>query len=229
MNARPGRSFDLLVFDWDGTLSDSLAFIVEAMQAAIVDLRLAPRHGNEIRGLIGLGLGEVARHLYPGLPDADVAALGDAYRRRWREIPPAAVPLLPGAAELLTELHALGYSIAVATGKGRRGLDQALSHSGISRYIHASRCADETASKPDPRMLLELMALFDASPDRTLMIGDSEHDLRMARNAGTASAALNPGGRDPAPLLEFGPLACLDGIPQLRTWLAEQDGRMTHR
>lgn len=227
MTAGARRSFDLIVFDWDGTLSDSLAFIVEAMQSAIADMGFPHRGADEIRGLIGLGLEEFARRLYPALDDAGIVALAVAYRRRWRQIPPASVPLLPGAADLLAELHTLDYSIAIATGKGRRGLDEALQHSGIGRFIHASRCADEAPSKPDPRMLLELMRLFDIPPSRTLMVGDSEHDLRMARNAGAAAAALSIGGRDPAPLLEFGPLACLAGFAELRRWLSEQDGRIT--
>ncbi|HEY7841801.1 MAG TPA: HAD-IA family hydrolase [Gammaproteobacteria bacterium] len=229
MNATSRRSFDLLVFDWDGTLSDSLVFIVEAVQAAIADTGLAPRDADRIRGLVGLGLEEFARRLYPGLDEAGVAALADAYRQRWRQIPPASVPLLPGAADLLAELHALDYSIAIATGKGRRGLDEALRHSGVGQYIHASRCADETASKPHPQMLLELMQLFDAMPARTLMVGDSEHDMMMARNAGTAAAALSVGDRDPAPLLESGPLACFTGLVELRRWLSTQDGRITSR
>jgi phosphoglycolate phosphatase len=222
------RSFDLLVFDWDGTLSDSLAFIVEAMQLAIADIGLAHRDDADIRTLIGLGLDEVGRRLYPALDDAEVAKLADAYRNRWRQIPPASVPLAPGAAELLAELHALDYSIAIATGKGRRGLDEALRHSGIGQFIHGSRCADEAPSKPDPGMLHDLMRLFDATPARTLMIGDSEHDLLMARNAGTAAAAIRAGSPDLGPLLEFEPLVCLPGIPELRRWLAEQDGWKTN-
>jgi len=221
------RSFDLLVFDWDGTLSDSLGFIVAAMQSAIADADLPQRDGEEIRGLIGLGLEEVGRRLFPGLPAAGVERLAEAYRSRWRAIPPASVPLLPGATDLLPELYDRGYSIAIATGKGRRGLDVAMLHSGIGRYVHASRCADEAPSKPHPQMLLELMQLFDAPPDRTLMIGDSEHDLLMARNAGTPAVALNHGRANPGPLLEFGPLICLAGMPELRGWLAEQDGWTT--
>jgi phosphoglycolate phosphatase len=224
MTGTPARSFDLLVFDWDGTLSDSLGLIVGAMQAAIADADLPARDDETIRRLIGLGLDEVARALYPELSDAGVAALAGAYRTRWRQIPPGSVPLLPGAATLLRELHALDYSIAVATGKGRRGLDEALCHSGVGTYVHASRCADEAPSKPHPQMLLELMQLFDAPRERTLMVGDSEHDLMMARNAGIASAALCHGGRDPGPLLEFEPLICLPGIPELHRWLADQEG-----
>jgi phosphoglycolate phosphatase len=220
----PSRAFDLLVFDWDGTLSDSLPLIVDAMSAAIADAGLEPRDGARIRDCIGLGLEEVARRLYPGLPDSGVQQLAGSYRARWREVPPASVPLVPGAAETLAALHAAGYSIAIATGKGRRGLDQALAHSGIGHFIHASRCADEAPSKPHPQMLHDLMDVFSVPPRRTLMIGDSEHDLLMARNAGTPSAALTPAGRDPGPLLEFEPLVCLPGFPELRSWLAESDG-----
>ena len=223
----PRQSFDLLVFDWDGTLSDSLGFIVAAMQSAIADSGLAPRNSDQIRALVGLGLEEVARGLYPDLSPAGVEALSGAYRKRWREIPPASVPLMPGAVGLLIELNGRGYSIGIATGKGRRGLDQALLHSGLGPHIHASRCADEAPSKPHPQMLLELMQLFDTPRERTLMIGDSAHDLMMAQNAGTASVALNHGGLDPAPLLEFDPLICLTGILELRRWLAERDGWTT--
>lgn len=216
--------FDLLVFDWDGTLSDSLGHIVQAMQAAIADCGLPPREGARISELIGLGLDDVVRSLYPDLETTRAEALSNAYRVRWRAIPEGAVPLVPGTTELLQELRVLGYSVAIATGKGRRGLDLALRQSGVEPYIHASRCADEAPSKPHPQMLLELMQLFGTPGERTLMIGDSTHDLLMARNAGTGAVALNHAGRDPAALLEFGPLVCVPGIPELRSWLAEQDG-----
>lgn len=225
---RPRRSFDLLVFDWDGTLSDSLGAIVAAMQAGIADLGLEPRTPDAIRPLVGLGLDEVARRLFPDLSAAGVAALGEAYRTHWNAIPPDSIALFPGVAELLPELGARGYAVAIATGKSRRGLDRALGHSGLAGHVHASRCADETFSKPHPRMLQELIELFAAEAERTLMIGDSEHDLQMARNAGTGAAVMHCDRDSAGRLLEFKPLVCLPGYAELRRWLAQADEWMSH-
>jgi phosphoglycolate phosphatase len=218
------RRFELVVFDWDGTLSDSLGHIVDSMQAAIRALGLAPRAESQIRGMIGLGLEQVTARLYPELGARNRRALEEKYRYCFTSRPGPAIPLYPGVADTIAELHAGGYLIAVATGKSRRGLDRALRESGLDIYVHASRCADETFSKPHPQMLRELMDYLDIEASRTLMIGDTEHDLQMALNAGVAAAAVSHGAQEAARLLEFAPLVCFSGLPELPDWLARQNG-----
>ena len=215
--------YELLVFDWDGTLSDSLQLIIESVRRAILDLGLPPRSERRIRGIIGLGLNDASNRLFPGMSDADCRRLADSYRAHYRELATDPVPLYPAAREVVASLHGAGYSLAIATGKSRRGLDLALVDSGLSCYFQSSRCADETFSKPHPQMLQELIDTLGTVPDRTLMIGDSEHDLQMARNAGVDSVALAHGAQSAAHLLKFEPLICLAALDELPPWLARKD------
>jgi phosphoglycolate phosphatase len=212
--------FDLLVFDWDGTLADTVEHIVTAMVQAIARAGLEPRTPSRIRGIIGLGMHEAVATLYPGLPASHRDRLAQAYRDCYHMRAAAGVALFPGVAVALGVLRERGHRLAVATGKGRQGLHGALRATGMEGMFDATRTADETASKPAPDMLHELMAMLDVSPERTLMIGDSEHDLRMAANAGVSSVAVLTGVRDARGLLEFSPLACIGSVAELPAWLA---------
>jgi len=214
------RRFDLLIFDWDGTLMDSAGVIAACIQAASRDMGLpVPSHG-EASHIIGLGLREALEHLFPNLAEAAYPELVDHYRRHYLS-QDAEIPLFDGARELVAELHAGGHLLAVATGKARRGLDRAFEHSGLEPYFHASRTADETFSKPHPAMIEELLEELMIEPERALMIGDTSHDLQMASNAGIASLAAGYGAHPPENLSGFGPLAVCRSFPELAAWLRQ--------
>ncbi|MDP3686551.1 MAG: HAD-IA family hydrolase [Sulfurimicrobium sp.] len=214
------KQFDLLVFDWDGTLMDSAATIVAAIQAASRDIGADEPSEAAARQIIGQGLNEAIAALFPDMAAADYSRLADRYRVHFMA-QDAEIPLFAGAEEAIRELHAAGFMLAVATGKGRHGLDRVLDHTGLRPYFHATRCADESFSKPHPQMLLELMERLDASPDKTLMIGDTSHDLQMAVNAGVPSLGAAYGAHPREGLVGFAPLACADTFGELHQWLRE--------
>lgn len=218
----------LFVFDWDGTLCDSTEHIVRTMQRAIAEQRLPPLDDAAVRNIIGLGLPEALRTLYPAQPHDQLTALREAYARHYVQadvLQPSA--LFPGAMATLNALRERGYQLAVATGKSRRGLDRVLDQLGMSSYFDATRCADETRSKPHPQMLLELMAELGTTPATTVMIGDTEYDLAMAAAAGTASIAVTYGAHAVERLRRHRPHMIVEQLPQLLTWPEEaeaQDG-----
>jgi phosphoglycolate phosphatase len=212
--------YDLLVFDWDGTLMDSAARIVASMRAAFVELALAPPPPEAVRNVIGLGLSHAVAGVAPALDEATRLRIMERYRAHYLEHDDTPTPLFPGAAEVVAELGARGYLLAVATGKSRRGLDQALMQSGLGGLFHATRSADETSSKPHPQMLLELLDELGVRAERALMIGDTEYDLLTARNAGVDALAVCWGAHAPERLLALEPLACLSAIDALPGWLA---------
>ena len=212
-------TFKLLVFDWDGTLMDSEAQIVAAMNAAVADLGLEPLPHRTISNIIGLGLHEAINALLPGRDAEFHDQLTARYRHHFLFSQIAQAPLFDGAEQTLRTLHAAGYLLAVATGKGRQGLNRVLADTGLGELFHASRCADETSSKPHPQMLLELMEQLDVTTEETLMIGDTEYDLQMARDAGVASVGVSYGVHDDVRLLQLEPLVLLHDIAQLPRWL----------
>jgi phosphoglycolate phosphatase len=213
------RRFKLIVFDWDGTLSDSTVIIGEAIQNACRDLGEPVPDTRSARFVIGLGLADAMRTVAPGLPVHRHSELAAHYRQHYlsREDD---IPLFPGAAELLEELEASAYLLAVATGKTRAGLDRVLTKNGLVTRFHATRCADEGLPKPHPDMLLHLMTRLDAAPGETLMIGDTTHDLELARNAGVAGVAVAYGAHEPEGLAQLAPLATVHSIAELKEWLA---------
>ncbi len=216
------QMYKLIVFDWDGTLMDSEAKIVASASAALSDLSLTPLPPDRIRNIIGLGLREAVETLLPGRSDSFYRQYIDRYRYHFLEADTTPMPLFEGVAESLSELRDQGYMLAVATGKSRRGLDRVLDETGLGQLFVATRCADEAPSKPHPGMLEELMEELQVRPRETLMVGDTEYDLRMARNAGTCAIAVSYGVHAPHRLLEFAPLACLDAISELKDWLAQR-------
>ncbi len=218
------RSFDLIVFDWDGTLMDSEARIVACIRAASADLGLEQCQTEAIRNIIGLGLREAIDTLYPGADEALHQGMVERYRYHFLTADPTPSELFAGAADTVRHLHETGYLLAVATGKSRKGLDKVLTETGLGMYFHSTRCADETFSKPHPQMLHEIMDELGVEAQMTLMIGDTEYDMQMAANARAAALAVSYGVHVPERLLKHEPLGCIDDISELRLWL---EGRGT--
>jgi len=209
----------LVVFDWDGTLMDSAARIVACLRAAGDDLGLPALENEVLRNIIGLGLKEAIETLYPQADAALWRNFADRYRHHFLASDAEASVLFPGALALVRRLHRSGMLLAIATGKSRRGLDRALAEQDCAPWFHASRCADETFSKPHPRMLLEIMEELAVRPAETLMIGDTEYDLQMASSAGVAAVGVGYGAHSPDRLLAHRPLACLGDMAELTLWL----------
>ncbi len=212
------RRFDLIIFDWDGTLVDSVSTIVDCIQAACMELGLAVPSREAASHIIGLGLQDALTQLLPELATEQHPRLVEAYRRHYLSRD-TQIPLFPGAADLIADLHARGHLLAVATGKARRGLERAFRHSGLGRFFHASRTADETFSKPHPAMIEELLDELEVAPERALMVGDTSHDLLMARNAGVAALAAGYGAHPAASLHDYAPLAVCPSFAALAQWL----------
>jgi len=210
--------YQLIVFDWDGTLLDSACAIFQAIQAACRYLELAVRDDARARHVIGLGLIDPIRHAVPRLPPDRYPLVADRYRFHYLA-GDHQLTLFAGVREMLSRLQAAGHILTIATGKSRHGLDRALDHSGLRPFFQATRCADECHSKPHPQMLEELMAEFGMAAASTVMIGDTSHDLLMARNAGVASLGVTYGAHRHEHLLEHTPLACLHNVPELDQWL----------
>ncbi|HYC45340.1 MAG TPA: HAD-IA family hydrolase [Burkholderiales bacterium] len=211
--------FDLLVFDWDGTLMDSAACIAGSLQAACRDLDLPVPSEREARFVIGLGLNDTMAHILPALPPSEYPRVVERYRHHFLEHD-AHTTLFAGVEQMLAELRGRGHLLAVATGKSRRGLDRALAAAGLAECFHATRCADEGHSKPDPGMLRRILEALDVAADRALMIGDTTHDMQMARSAGVARVAVCHGAHEMRELLEHEPLACVSDCGELRAWFA---------
>lgn len=208
------------MFDWDGTLSDSAGHIVTALQAAFRDLGLPVPDDHSARYVIGLGLQDALSCLNRGLPVDRYHEVTERYRHHFLA-GDSAIRLFPAVPEGIADLESSGYRLAIATGKSRRGLNRALAATQLGRYFHASRCADEGLPKPHPDMLENLIEKLGASPERTLMIGDTTHDLHMARNAGVAAVAVSYGAH-PLPELErLEPLACVGSFGSLMQWLKQ--------
>ena len=214
------RQFDLIVFDWDGTLFDSTALIAGCIQAACADVGTRVPSDRDANYVIGMGLSEALMHAAPELPRERYHELADRYRHHYFARQHELV-LFPGTLEMLQALKARNHWLAVATGKGRRGLDDALAHSQLAGVFDGTRTADETASKPDPQMLHELMGEFGTDPERTLMIGDTTHDLQLAVNAGTPRVGVAYGAHDQAAFASFDQLYIAHGVRDLHDWLLE--------
>ncbi len=212
------RRFDLIAFDWDGTLFDSTAIIARCIQAAVLDVGGQKPSDEAASYVIGMGLMQALAHAAPDVPQERYPLLGDRYRHHYFAMQHE-ISLFKGVLPMLAALKARGHLLAVATGKSRRGLNEALATSTLAGTFDASRTADQTAGKPDPLMLHELMAEFDVPPERTLMIGDTTHDLQMALNAGCASVGVSYGAHEPAAFVALKPLVVAHDVAQLRDWL----------
>jgi phosphoglycolate phosphatase len=210
--------FDLIVFDWDGTLIDSTPTIARSIQAAAADLGLKVPDYQVACHVIGLGLSDALRLAVPDLSEARMAEYSARYRHHYLAAEDA-FDLFAGARELIDALSARAEPIAIATGKSHAGLQRALRMAGMESCFAATRCADQTHSKPHPAMLLELADELMVEPERILMVGDTTHDLQMAAAAGTAAVGMTHGAHSVENLKLLAPLALFDSIPELHKWL----------
>jgi phosphoglycolate phosphatase len=210
--------YELLVFDWDGTLIDSADAIVFSIQSACRDLGLPVPDNARASHVIGLGLKDALAYAVPGLPPQDYGRMVERYRVHFLARD-AGIPLFHGAAQMLSALRDAGHTLAIATGKSHAGLARALDNTGLRPLFSASRCADQCAPKPAPDMLLELMDELEASESNTLMIGDTVHDLQMAAHAGVPAVAVSYGAHAKAALQALSPMACVGSIDELTRWL----------
>jgi len=215
------KRFQLLVFDWDGTLVDSTGAIAVSLQAACRDMGCRVPDDAAARYVIGLGLQEALTHVAPDLEVARYSTLVERYRYHYLTQEGTA-RLFPGVAAALVALRDAGHSLAVATGKSRRGLDRVMEETGLRACFQATRCADEGPSKPDPAMLHWLMTELGVDPSQTIMIGDTTHDMAMAHAAGVAALAVSYGAHPRANLLEHQPIDCLERSEDLWSWLQQQ-------
>ena len=212
------RNFDLIAFDWDGTLFDSTKIIVRCIQAAVRDVGGTAPTDKDAAYVIGLGLMQALAHAAPDVPSEKYPELGERYRHHYTAHFND-LSLFDGVLQMLADLRTRGYLLAVATGKSRRGLDDALRSVELKGVFDGSRTADETAGKPDPRMLLELMKQFGVPATRVLMIGDTTHDLQMAVNAGCPSVAVSYGAHEPEAFVVLKPLYVAHSVESLASWL----------
>lgn len=211
--------FELLIFDWDGTIVDSLSKIVACTQAALERVGLPRADEETVRRGIGLGLRRMVETYCPGCDDETFDAVVEAYRDLWFTEFTQQPELFPGVRETLDELAQRDYPLAVATAKGRRGLNRELEATGLGSFFAATRTVDEALAKPNPQMVLDLMAELGARADGTVMIGDTPHDLQMATNARASSIGVTTGSYGSPELEEYGPMAVLDGVFELLPWM----------
>jgi phosphoglycolate phosphatase len=219
MNVVTDKKFQLLIFDWDGTLVDSEACIIDAMQLASAEVELPKCNDAQIRDVIGLSLEGAIEALFPEAEKSVRNSVADRYREYYFSTSTSDVPVFEGVVEILEKLNQENYFLAVATGKSRRGLDRSLSETGLNKYFHKTRCADEAISKPDPQMLIEIIDFFGLEAEDTLMIGDSEYDLQMANNAGIESVAVSYSVHNAKRLQQYEPLAIIHNITELSDFL----------
>jgi len=205
----------LFIFDWDGTLCDSTGKIVRSMQQAAKQVRLPALDDTQVLNIIGLGLPEAVRHLYPDISTEQAEALRAAYSEHFLHYDQTPMPLFEGVENTLHRLRDDGYRLAIATGKSRRGLERVLDGLGLRSFFHGSRCADETTSKPDPHMLLELLKEFRSQAADAVMVGDTEYDMEMARRAQMPSVAVSYGAHHIERLRPYQPRLCIDRFEQI--------------
>jgi phosphoglycolate phosphatase len=217
-NTMRPRQFDLIAFDWDGTLSDSTRIIVRCIQAAVRDVGGTPPTDEAANYVIGLGLMQALAHAAPDVPVDLYPKLGERYRHHYLAHQDD-ICLFDGVLPMLSVLRSRHHWLAVATGKSRRGLDDALRVADLKGMFDASRTAEETAGKPNPLMVEQLMKTLDVSPERTLMVGDTTHDLQMALNAKCASVGVSYGAHEPHAFAALSPRHVAHSVSDLAAWL----------
>jgi phosphoglycolate phosphatase len=218
MSSPRPRQFDLIAFDWDGTLFDSTRIITRCIQEAVRDVGGTVPDDKAASYVIGMALLPALAHAAPDVPQEKYPELGARYRHHYL-LHQHDIALFDGVLPLLAELRQRHHWLTVATGKSRAGLNEALQSVALKAVFDGSRTADETAGKPNPRMLHELMREFGVDPERTLMIGDTTHDLEMARNAGCASVGVSYGAHEPEAFQAHAPRFVAHSVDELREWL----------
>lgn len=218
MTLQRQRRYDLIAFDWDGTLFDSTAIIVRCIQDAVQDVGGAKPSVEQASYVIGMALLPALAHAAPDVPSSRYRELGERYRHHYVQHQNDIV-LFEGTLTLLQDLKQRQHILTVATGKSRQGLNEALQAVQLHKLFDATRTADETAGKPDPQMLNELMAEFGVAPSRTLMIGDTTHDLQMARNAGCDAVGVSYGAHAHEHFEALTPRHVAHSVAELRAWL----------
>ena len=213
------RKFDLIAFDWDGTLFDSTAAITRSIQLAVADVGGQVPTDERASYVIGMALLPALAYAAPDVPKEKYNDLANRYRYHYLQ-QQEQITLFKGVLPMLESLRARGHWLAVATGKSRRGLNEALQHADLRGVFDSSRTADETAGKPHPLMLQELMAELGVEPERLLMIGDTTHDLQMAQNAGCASVGVAYGAHAPQDFAAYHPLHVAHDVADLHQWLS---------
>ncbi|RUM94774.1 MAG: HAD family hydrolase [Thiothrix sp.] len=213
------KPFDVLIFDWDGTLMDSEAHIITCLEVAMREVGVKPGPAEELKQVIGLGLFEALAALMPEEDAAVHQQATEAYRGFFLAGDATPSELFPGVESTLQQLHHEGFVLAVATGKSRRGLEKVMRQTQLDVLFSISRCADESFSKPHPKMLEEILTDLDTSAQRALMVGDTEFDLQMAANIGMPSLAVSYGVHDIERLQAHKPLAIIDHMEDLPEWL----------
>lgn len=215
------KRYEVLIFDWDGTLMDSAGHIVDSLQKACADIDIQVPNERACRQIIGLGLTQALQALLPGLPDEQHPRLVERYRHHYlgRD---AEIPLFAGVQEGIRDLHEAGFILAVATGKSLKGLERALDYTQLRPFFSATRCADQTHSKPHPAMVEEILDELMLERSQAIVIGDTSHDMLMAANAGVDRLGVSYGAHMPEELNDHAPLAVLDSFPDVKTWLMDK-------
>ncbi len=213
------QPYQLLIFDWDGTLMDSEARIVACAQAAAQDIGIEVPSDAAVRNIIGLGLKEAFEVLFPEHNQQTMARFVERYRHHFLHVDETPSALFAGVQRMLENLLAEDFLLAVATGKGRPGLNLVLDETQLGSFFHATRTADETFSKPNPEMLFQLLNELGVEAKDALMIGDTEYDLQMATNARMPSLAVSYGVHEVERLMGHDPVSCVDSINQMEQWL----------
>ena len=213
------QDYKLVIFDWDGTLMDSVDRIVSSMQSAAKVVGLVIPSNDEVKQIIGLSITEALQQLFAGITSEDTEAMRLQYKHQYQEIDDTPTPLFDNAINLLTQLKQKDKLLAVATGKGREGLNRVLTMSETVDYFHTTRCAGEMPSKPNPEMLTSILSELNVAPHEAIMIGDTSHDLKMAQNAGVDSIGVTFGVHGKDVLEQYNPKAVVDSLSGLEQLL----------
>ena len=219
MTAAVSSQYKLLIFDWDGTLMDSEARIVNSLRHASKEVLGIDKTDDQFKNVIGLGLREALQVLHPEIKDSEIQKMAESYKKIYLSDDNIPSNLFEGVENLLSRLKDTGYKLAVATGKGREGLDLVLKNTGLNDHFHITKCATETRSKPHPQMLHEILDELEIHPDHSLMIGDTEYDMEMALNAGIDRLAVSYGVHAEERLLNHNPIGCIHNILELPEYL----------
>jgi len=213
------KRFDLIIFDWDGTLINSIDWIAHCLQQAAIDCACPPPETQAAKNVIGLSINKAMHSLFPKADEQTLKQLINSYSQHYFSKSMNHDDLFPGVYDMLIKFKNQGYRLAVATGKTRAGLTEALEATGTEHLFCITRCADETASKPDPRMLNEILTHTQTPKERALMVGDSIHDLQMAVNASISSIAVSCGANSAKSLQTYQPLMCLKQPTELLNFI----------